>query len=122
LTYEYSRYRSAGVGFHPDPWVGYFWSQRYSKDGHENWTGTESGGQVRCLEDRSADNKNSSSIPTTLMREAGMDELKHSLDAELLQRDINMTKVIDYRSNEMLLAESSNLDQDPARIVSCVSE
>jgi Sec-independent protein translocase protein TatA len=52
------------------------------------------------------------SLPNTLMREAGMEELKRSLDTELLQRDINMTKVIDHRSDEMVLAESSNPDRD----------
>ena len=54
------------------------------------------------------------SLPTELMREAGMEEMKQSIDAGVIQPVKDTQKTLDSWANESRVSESRPPEKDPA--------
>ena len=58
------------------------------------------------------------SLPNELMREAGIEEMKQSLDAGVIQPAKTAIKSLDSMTSESWIAESADPEQDPAKFSS----
>jgi Sec-independent protein translocase protein TatA len=58
------------------------------------------------------------SLPNELMREAGIEDMKQSLDSEIIQPAKNTQKLLDSWASESWIAESADPEKDPAEVSS----
>ena len=58
------------------------------------------------------------SLPNELMREAGIEDLKQSLDSEIIQPSKDTRKSLDSSASESWVAESANPEKDPTKVSS----